>query len=105
MLGWERATALRAQGERAINEYQIGHQMSRDMSFQQCGMCRPACAYMQTDPGLCYSLEYSMIAKLTEQYLEFLSLKGDCTGRSESTPVTCWNSHVAAQISKELRQF
>ena len=41
MLGWERATALRAQGERAINEYQIGHQMSRDMRF-------PTMWYVQT---------------------------------------------------------
>ena len=40
---------------------------------------------------------------LTEQYLEFLSLKGGCTGSSESihfkTP-HCWKSHVVAHISK-----
>ena len=34
---------------------------------------------------------------LTEQYLEFLSLKGGCTGSSEST---CVGNHVAAQIIK-----
>ena len=37
---------------------------------------RPACAYAQFDQSLCLSLEYSMIVKLlTEQHLEFLSLK------------------------------
>ena len=43
-----------------------------------------------------------MIVKLlTEQDLEFLSLKGDCTGSSESTLVKmshCWKSHVMAQL-------
>ena len=37
---------------------------------------------------------------LTEQHLEFLSLKADCTGSSESTLVKMthfWKSHVAAQ--------
>ena len=39
---------------------------------------------------------------LTEHHLEFLSLKGGCTGSSESTLVkmsNCWKSHAAAQIS------
>ena len=48
-----------------------------------------------------------MIVKLlTEQHLEFLSLKGCCTGSSESTLVTiphCWKSHVTAQISLQSR--
>ena len=38
---------------------------------------------------------------LTEHHLEFLSLKGGCTGSSESTLVKmphCWKSHVTAQI-------
>ena len=38
---------------------------------------------------------------LTEHHLEFPSLKGDCTGSSESTHVKmpdCWKSHVAAHI-------
>ena len=39
-----------------------------------------------------------MIFKLlTEHHLEFLSLKGGCTGSSESTLVKmphCWKSHV-----------
>ena len=63
---------------------------------------RPACAYAQSDQSLCLSLEYSMIVKLlTERQLEFLSLKGSCTGSSESTLVkmsNCWKSHALAQI-------
>ena len=38
---------------------------------------------------------------LTEHHLEFLSLKRECTGSSESTLVKmchCWESHVTAQI-------
>ena len=46
-----------------------------------------------------------MIVKLlTERHLEFLTLKGGCTGSSESTLVkmsNCWKSHALAQI--ELR--
>ena len=54
------------------------------------GMCdqqslRSACAYAQTDQSLCKSLEYSMIVKLlTENHLEYPSLKGGCRGSSES---------------------
>ena len=47
-------------------------------------------------------LKYSMTVKLlTEHHLEFLSLKGDCTGSSESTLVKmphCWKSHVMAHM-------
>ena len=38
---------------------------------------------------------------LTEHHLERLSLKGSCTGSSESTHVKiphCWKSHVTAQL-------
>ena len=38
---------------------------------------------------------------LNEHILEFLSLKGGCTGSSESTLVKmphCWKSHVADQL-------
>ena len=60
-----------------------------------------ACAYVQSDQSLCLSLEYSMTVKLlTEHHLEFLSLKGGCTGSSESTLVKiskCWKSHAMAQ--------
>ena len=41
-----------------------------------------------------------MIVKLlTEHHLEFVSLKGDCRGSSESTHVKmphCWKSHALA---------
>ena len=36
---------------------------------------------------------------LTEQHLEFLSIKGGCTGSSESTFIKmphCWKPHVVA---------
>ena len=43
-----------------------------------------------------------MIVKLlTERHLEFLSLKGGCTGSSESTFVkmsNCWKSRALAQV-------
>ena len=38
---------------------------------------------------------------LSELHLEFPSLKGGCTGSSESTLVKmphCWNSHVAIYV-------
>ena len=38
---------------------------------------------------------------LTKHHLRFLSLKGGCTGSSESTPVkmsNCWKSHAVAQL-------
>ena len=59
---------------------------------------------MQSDQSLFKSLEYSMnVQLLAENHLEFLSLKGGCTGWSESTLVKmphCWKSHVTAQIYK-----
>ena len=45
------------------------------------------------------------IKSLTEHHLEFLSLKGGCTGSSESINVKmlhCWNSHVVAQVKPML---
>ena len=55
------------------------------------------------------SLDYSMSIKLlTEQHLEFLSLKGGCTGSSESTLVKIpyrGKSHVTAQIFEVLRSI
>ena len=83
--------------------------MSRDIRFptiweinvdQQS--LRSACAYVKSDQSLCLSLVYSMSVKLlTEHHLEFQSLKGGCTGSSESTLVKiphCLKSHVAAHI-------
>ena len=78
--------------------------LSRDM---RCGMSdqqrlRPACAYAQSDQSLCTSLEYSMSVKLlTENHLEFLSLKRGCATSYESTNFKmphCWKSRVAAQF-------
>ena len=47
-----------------------------------------------------------MTAKLlAEQHLEFLSLKGGCTGSSESTLVKmphCWKSRVVAQMENVM---
>ena len=47
-------------------------------------------------------LEYYMTLRLlTEHNLEFISLKGGCTGSSESTLVKmphCWKSNVLAHI-------
>ena len=49
---------------------------------------RPACTYAQSDQSLCKSLECSMSVKLlSEQHLEFLSLKGGFTCLSESTHI------------------
>ena len=63
---------------------------------------RSASAYVQSGQSLCLSLEYSMSDKLlSEHYLEFLSIKGGCTGSFESTLVKmshCWKSHVTAQM-------
>ena len=68
---------------------------------------RPACAYVQSDLSLCLSLECSMTVKLlTEKHLEFLSLKGGCTGSFESTFAKmphCWKSHVVAHIILEFQ--
>ena len=41
---------------------------------------------------------------LTEHNLDFLSLKGGCTGSSESTLIKmpcCWKSHVATHVHKD----
>ena len=42
---------------------------------------------------------------LTEHHLEFLSLKGDCTGSSESIHIKMphgWKSHVMAHLIKAI---
>ena len=50
--------------------------------------------------SLCLSHEYSMALKiLTEHDLEFLSLKGDCTGSSESVPV---NMRIVRNLMSRL---
>ena len=61
---------------------------------------RSACAHAQSDQSLCKSLEHSLTVKLLNEHdLEFLRLKGGCTGSSESTLVKmphCLKSHVTA---------
>ena len=45
---------------------------------------------------------------LAEHRLEFVGLKADCTGSSESTLVKmpyCWKSHVAAQFMSRCVQY
>ena len=44
---------------------------------------------------------------LTKHHLEFLSLKGGCTGLPESMHVKmlyCWKSHVTAHILKDKKE-
>ena len=57
----------------------------------------------QSDQSLCLTLKYSMNVKpLIEHHLEFLSLKGGCTGSPESYLVKiphCWKSHVTADTA------
>ena len=76
------------------------------MWFVRQQSLRSACAYAQSDQSLCKSLEYSVSVKLlTEHHLEFLSLKGGCTGSSECTLIKmphCWKSHVTAQLFLSL---
>ena len=76
--------------------------------FQQCGMCdqqsfRSACAYAQYDQSFCQPLEYSECKDTGGHHLVFLSLKGGCTGSSESTLVKMphyWKSHSTAHIEE-----
>ena len=81
--------------------------MSRAMRFPTIWHVRSAKA--QTSLRICADWsEHLLVAwifyvkLLTKHYLEFLSLKGGCTGSSESTLVKmshCWKSHVTAQIN------
>ena len=85
------------------------HEISNNVLCATSKASSSACAYAQTDQSLCLSLEYSMNVKLlTEQYLEFLSLKGGYTGSSESTSqnttlteITCHSSDI--QMSQCMR--
>ena len=51
-------------------------------------------------PSLIRAFEYSMTVKLlTEQHLEFVSLKGGCRGLSTLVKMPhCWKSHATAQL-------
>ena len=64
---------------------------------------RSACAYGQSDQSLCKSIEYSKSVKLlTEHDLEFLSLKGGCTGSSEPTLVHLSKYHIVGNLMSWL---
>ena len=77
-------------------------QCTRFPTMRYVRMLRSACTYTQSDQSLCSLLKYFMSVKLlTEHLLEFLSLKGGCTGLSESTLVKMpqrWKSHVTAHF-------
>ena len=83
--------------------------MSRGMRFPTMWYMRPAkaqrldCAYVQSDQIVCLSLEYSMTLTC-DMILEFLSLKGGCTGSSESIChiVRILMSRLISYISPEL---
>ena len=70
---------------------------------------RSACAYAQSDQSLSKSLEYFIDSKqLTENHLEFLSLKGGCRGSYESIcqnatllEITCRGSSIIHQNTDE----
>ena len=78
--------------------------MSRDMRFPTMWYVRPAKAQISlrisavcSEP-LLVARTYYEFKLLTKHHLEFLSLKGGCTGSSESTLVKiphCLKSHVA----------
>ena len=83
------------------------HKCAAACDFQQCGMCyqqslRSACPYGQVWSEPLLVDKYSMTVKLlTKHHLEFLSLKGSCTGSSESALFKmphCWKSRVTAQM-------
>ena len=58
---------------------------------------------MQSDQSLCKLLEYYMNVKLlTEHHLEFLSVKGGCTGLYEFTLVKC---HIVGNLMPRLTDF
>ena len=57
--------------------------------------------FLSLKGGCTGSSESRLVKMPTEHHLEFLSLKGGCTGSSESRLVKmphCWKSHVVAQL-------
>ena len=84
--------------------YELGHYISNNVVCVTSNASdQPAHRRSLNDQNLCWGLEYSMTLRLlTEHYLEFLSLKGGCTGSSKCTHVKmphCWKSHVTAHIN------
>ena len=79
--------------------------MSRCMRFPTIWYVRPAkpqislCVSHSLIRAFASRLNIMSVKLLTEHHLEYLSLKGDCTGSSESILVKmphCLKSHVAA---------
>ena len=66
---------------------------------------RSACAKAQSDQSLCSLFEYSATFKQpTEHLLDFLRLKGGCTGSTESTlvKITCRGSYYFIKMQMSL---
>ena len=64
------------------------------------GWSEPLCSLIR---AFARFLNILTVKLLTEQDLEFLSLKGGCTGLPESTLVKmpyCWKSHVTSHIAR-----
>ena len=86
--------------------FSLDIQLNNDMRFPTMWYVRPAKPQIRLHiravyKSLCKSLEHSITIKLlTEQHLQFLSLKGGCTGSAESTLIKMphyWKSHFTAQ--------
>ena len=79
--------------------YDPQHEISNNVV---CATSKGSDQPAQSDQSPCKWLEYSMTLRLlTEHHLEFLSLKGGCTGSSESILFKmphCWKSHVGAHM-------
>ena len=89
-----------------MHVYEPRHEISNNVVF---ATSKDSDQSAQSDQSLCLSLEYSLTVKLlTEQHLEFLSLKRGSTGSFESTLVKmphCWKPHVTAQLCAFMLSF
>ena len=90
-----------------IVEFEQQHEISNNVV---CATSKGSDQPVQSDQSQCKSFEYFMTVKLLmEQHFEFLSIKGVCTGLSESTPVKmthCWKSHVTAHLlNQSLKRY
>ena len=76
------------------------YHISCDIRFPTMWYVRPAKAQAHMH-SLIRAFASRLNMLLTEQHLEFLGLKGGCTGSSESTLVKmthCWKPHVTAHM-------
>ena len=66
---------------------------------------RPACAYVQSDQSLCYSLEYSMNVKLlAEHHLEVLEAESIEHNRTEHNFIENYASQATQRWRKRETQ-